>query len=273
MEVLQYNYDNLKIETEKGVNKPMSEHDAALQEFISTGIHRTKVASMIYSINQNNKKGIGFTGGNSSGVILKPCSGKEDLETHFVSESEKVNTASCLEPEASSSKVMTKSKPENQKTKVMNNSKSKVLELQILKRSEPNKQVLKKTESESQKPRFQRQKAVNAMSQSKTKGSEPKVWKKTRQNNFRQKTQRKFKTHWTNPRGPTKIWVPKTDIVDVAGVSKRKRKAEVLVPGLRLLATHDGRQVFVPNPNHERGRNCGIWRKPNWQDHWFWYDR
>jgi len=108
MEVLQYNYNNLKIETEKGVNKPMSEHDAALQEFINTGIDRTKVASMIYSINQNNKKGIGFTGGNSSEVILKPCSGKEDLKTHFVSESEKVNTASCSDPETSSSKVMTK---------------------------------------------------------------------------------------------------------------------------------------------------------------------
>jgi len=136
---------------------------------------------------------------------------------------------------------MKKSKPENQKTKVMNNSKSKAPELQILKRSEPNKQVLKKTESESQKPRFQRQEAVNAKSQSKTKGSEPKVWKKTRQNNFRQKTQRKFKTPWINPRGPTKIWVPKTGIVDVAGVSKRKRKAEVLVRGQWLLATHDGR--------------------------------
>ena len=57
------------------------------------------------------------------------------------------------------------------------------------------------------------------------------VWKKTKQNNFRQKTQRKFKIPWTNPRGPTKIWVPKTDIVDVTGVSNRKRKAEVLVPG------------------------------------------
>jgi len=123
MEVLQYKYNNLKIETEKGVDKPMSEHDAALQEFINTRIDRTKVASMIYSINQNNKKGIGFTGGNSSGVILKPCSGKEELNTHFVSESEKINTASCSEPEASSSKAMTKSKPENQETKVMNNSK------------------------------------------------------------------------------------------------------------------------------------------------------
>jgi len=158
---------------------------------------------MIYSINQNNKKGIGFTGGNSGGVILKPCSDKEELKIHFVSESEKVNTASCAEPEASSSKVMTKSKPENLKTKVMNNSKSKAPKLQILKRSEPNKQVLKKTESEIQKPRFTRKKVVCAKSQSKTNGSEPEVWKKTRQDNFRQRTQIKFKTPWTNPRGPT----------------------------------------------------------------------
>ena len=97
MDVLQYEYNNLKIESEKGVNKPMSQHDAALQEFINTGIDRTKVASMIYSINQNNKKGIGFTRGNSSEVILKPCSDKENLKTHFVSESEKVNIASCSE--------------------------------------------------------------------------------------------------------------------------------------------------------------------------------
>ena len=95
MDVLQYKYNNLKIESEKGVNKPMSKHDVALLEFINTGIDRTKVASMIYSINLNNKKGIGFTGGNSSGVILKPCSNKEELKTRFVSESEKVNIASC----------------------------------------------------------------------------------------------------------------------------------------------------------------------------------
>jgi len=132
LDVLQYEYKNLKIVTEKGYNKPLSEHDAALQEFITTVIDRTKVASMIYSINQNNKKGIGFTGDNSGGVILKPCSDKEELKIHFVSESEKVNTTSCSEPEASSSKVITKSKPENQETKVMNSSESKAPKLQIL---------------------------------------------------------------------------------------------------------------------------------------------
>jgi len=74
---------------------------------------------MIYSINQNNKKGIGFIKGNSGGVILKPCSDKDELKIHFVSEFEegigfiKGNTASYSEPEASSSKEMTKSKPEN----------------------------------------------------------------------------------------------------------------------------------------------------------------
>ena len=150
LEILQYKYNNLEIVIEKGVNKPMSEHDAALHEFINTGIDRTKVASMIYSINQNNKKGIGFIGGNSSEVILKPCSGKEELKTHFVSESENVNTTSCSEPEASRSKEMTKSTPKNQETKVMNNSESKAPELQILKRSEPIKQVLKRIESEIQ---------------------------------------------------------------------------------------------------------------------------
>ena len=200
-------------------------------------------------------------------MILKPCSDKtkEGLKTHFVSESEKVKTASHSEPKASSSKVMTKSKPENQNTKVMNNSKQKAPKLQILKRSEPNKQVLKKTESETQKPRFQRKEAVFAKSHSKTIDFEPGVWKKTKQDNFRKKTQRNFKTPRTNPRGPMKIWVTKSDIVDVAGVSKRKRKTEVLVPGQWLLATHDERKVYVPNPDHERGRNCGIWRKPNWQ--------
>ena len=78
---------------------------------------------------------------------------KEGLKTHFVSESGKTSHS---ESKSLNSKELTKSKPENQKTKVMNDSKSKAPTLQILKRSKPNKQVLKKTESETQKPRFQR---------------------------------------------------------------------------------------------------------------------
>ena len=36
LDILQYEYNNLKIVTKKGDNKPMYEHDAALQEFITT---------------------------------------------------------------------------------------------------------------------------------------------------------------------------------------------------------------------------------------------
>ena len=36
LEILQYKYNNLEIVIEKGVNKPMCEHDAALHEFINT---------------------------------------------------------------------------------------------------------------------------------------------------------------------------------------------------------------------------------------------
>jgi len=66
---------------------------------------------------------------------------------------------------------VTLSEPKNQVTKVINNSESKAQELQILKRSEPIKKVLKKTESEIQKPRIQKKKAVSAKSESMTKGS------------------------------------------------------------------------------------------------------
>ena len=141
MDALKQENNDLKTMTKKGDNKTLSEQDAALQEFINTGIDRTKVASMIYSINQNNKKGIGFIGGNSSEVNLKPCSDniREGLKTHFVSESEK---ASHSESKSLNSEELTKSKPKNHKTMVTNDSKSKAPTLQILKRSEPIKQVL-----------------------------------------------------------------------------------------------------------------------------------
>jgi len=47
--------------TYKWSKKPLSEKAIALQEFIVTGIDGSKVASTIYSIYQNNGRGIGFT--------------------------------------------------------------------------------------------------------------------------------------------------------------------------------------------------------------------
>ena len=86
--------------------------------------------------------------------------------------------------------------------------------------------------------------------------------------NFKHKAQKKkSKTFSTNPKGPIKIWAPKSEILDVVGLLKRNGKTEVMVPGQWLLKAHDRRRVYVPNPINEKGRNCGIWRKPEWQDH------
>ena len=101
----------------------------------------------------------------------------------------------------------------------------------------------------------------------------PKVLNKAELGGFNHNSLKKKRPARTNPRGPIKIWVPKNEIVYVAGVSKRKDKATFLVPGQWLLSSYDRRQVYVPNPEHARGRLCGFWRKPEREDSWYWYDR
>ena len=46
---------------EKFNGKSLSKHEIALEDFIISGIDRSKVASMIYNIYKNNGKGIGFS--------------------------------------------------------------------------------------------------------------------------------------------------------------------------------------------------------------------
>jgi len=46
---------------EKCNGKPLSNHEIALEDFIMSGIDRSRVASMIYNIYKNNGKGIGFS--------------------------------------------------------------------------------------------------------------------------------------------------------------------------------------------------------------------
>jgi len=46
---------------EKCNGKSLSKHEISLEDFIISGINRSKVASMIYSIYKNNGKGIGFS--------------------------------------------------------------------------------------------------------------------------------------------------------------------------------------------------------------------
>jgi len=58
-------------------------------------------------------------------------------------------------------------------------------------------------------------------------------------------------------------------IVNAADMPKRKRKAQVMVPGQWMLKAHDRREIYVPHPRNEGRRKCEVWRQPIWQDHWY----
>jgi len=60
-----------------------------------------------------------------------------------------------------------------------------------------------------------------------------------------------------------------SEILDAADMPKSKERSQVMVHGQWILTTNDMRKFYVPNPNNERGRNCGIWWKLEWQDHWY----
>jgi len=58
---------------EKCDGKPISKHEIALEDFLISGIDRSKIASMIYSIYKNNGKGIGFSKGKPNEISLTAC--------------------------------------------------------------------------------------------------------------------------------------------------------------------------------------------------------
>jgi len=68
----------------------------------------------------------------------------------------------------------------------------------------------------------------------------------------------KSKTSNTNLKGPIKQWLPKSEIVDTAEMSKCKGKAKIMVSGQWLLKTHDRREVNVRPPHNERKRKCEV---------------
>ena len=152
----------------------------------------------------------------------------------------------------------------------MINSDSKTSKIKILKRSELVPQSLLKPESGILKSKSQKNKIVDASCESKPKGSKPKVLVNQKLSNSHHKVQEvKSKTSSINLKGPIKQWVPKSEIVNTADMSKSKGKAKIMVPRQRLLKTYDRREVYVPHPHNERMRKCEIWRQPIWQDHWY----
>jgi len=257
---------------EKCSEKPLSKHEIALEDFIMSGIDRSKVASMIYIIYRNNGKGIGFSEGNPNEISLKACCEciKKLLKTFFVPECAKFETVVQSEPEASCSKAKNTSKPKSSKPKAMTNSDSKTSEIKILKRSEFVPQSLLNPESSILKSKFQKKKTVIASWESKPKGAKPKVLVNQNLPNSQHKVQEvKSKTTSTNLKGPIKQWVPKSEIVNTTVMSKSKGKTKIIVPRQRLLKTYDRREVYVRHPHNERMRKCENLRHPIWQDHWY----
>jgi len=149
---------------EKCDGKPLSKHEIALEDFIISGIDKSKVAYMIYNIYKNNGKRIGFSQGKPNEISLKACCEciKEGLKTFFVPEGAKSEIVTHSELEASSSTTKNISKSKNTKPKVMTNFDSNSPKIKILKRSEHVPQSLMYLESGILKPKFKRKKKVVA---------------------------------------------------------------------------------------------------------------
>ena len=48
-------------------------------------------------------------------------------------------------------------------------------------------------------------------------------------------------------------------------------KARVMIHAQWMVTTYDRGKSYVPNPNSEIGRKCGIWKKPEKVDDYYWY--
>ncbi|KEH41628.1 hypothetical protein MTR_1g052980 [Medicago truncatula] len=152
----------------------------------------------------------------------------------------------------------------------MTKSNPKTTKIKILKRSEPVPQSLIKPESGILKSKGHKNKTVTASEKIIPKGVKPKVLNDQRLLSIQPKVQgRKSKTSRTNSKGPTKIWVPKSELINTAGVPKGKREIKVLVPRQRVFKAYDRRESFVPHLYHERWRISEVCWQPNWKYHWY----
>ena len=136
-------------------NEIIYKYEEAFQQFLKNGINRSIMASMIYGVGQNNKRGIGYD-----------------------SDSDKTSTSNQLKSPFSYHYTHT-----------------------------------------------QEQKFKNAR--------RPKVIRNSGK---------------TNLKGPKRFWVPKDKIIYVADILCSKVQTPVMVPGLWMLATYDGKKVYVPKP-------------------------
>jgi len=81
------------------------------------------------------------------------------------------------------------------------------------------------------KSKAQKNKTIVASWKPKPNGVKHEVSVNQKHSNLKHKVQEvKSKSSSTNPKGPTKQWVPKSKIVNAVDMPKGKRKAQVMVP-------------------------------------------
>ena len=134
-------------------NTMIYEYEKSFQKFLKNGIERSRMASMIYGVSQNNRRGIGYDP--SEDKTSTNDQPKSPFSYHYThTQAQRFNNA--------------------RKPKVLRNS-----------------------------------------------------WK-------------------TNHKGPKRFWVPKDKIVYIADILCSRVKTPIMVLGLWMLTTHDGKKVYVP---------------------------
>ncbi|XP_058748093.1 uncharacterized protein LOC131620924 [Vicia villosa] len=161
-------------------NNILKEYDLSFKKFLSRGIARSLLASMIYGVNGNKRKGIGFEG--EIPYKLEPVN-----------------------------EMIIKYKPLYEKFKYGHSH-----------------DIKHTSHSKSFHITHTKKHAVAHSGKSYVKSQ------------FNQNMRR------TNPKGPKRMWVPKDKIIPVADLLHSTKDKHVMVPGLWVLTSHDGKKVYIP---------------------------
>ncbi|XP_050888860.1 uncharacterized protein LOC127094028 [Lathyrus oleraceus] len=144
-------------------NKNLNEHEIDLQDFIMTGIERTKLAYIIYGVSKSKGKDMSYNENKAKAQLIKtpnasPSSNSQtDLKTYFVPASDKGKSLNKSKPKMVESKVLNKLTPNMSKSKVVKDSEPNIQKLKVLKRPEPKNsksKVLKRVESKNYGPKI-----------------------------------------------------------------------------------------------------------------------
>ncbi|KAK2423877.1 gag-protease polyprotein [Trifolium repens] len=266
--------------------KPHDEYELSLQEFLYHNIDKTRMSSIIHGglSNYHKRQGLGSLTssgieglgsltssgvGKSKNIVCLSKSPSEAYSNFTKGRAEPLNvsdTLVSLEPQDKASKDNSSSEPKSSKTQVPLTSVSMSTQVKAIRVPKP----VDKRGTSTSKANL----VTGSLTHSKGKSQrqhKPKLFSKgsvdSRSSEYSKK---KNKIHRTNQNGPIRVWVPKSEIVYIAGMHPKKKR-KLMVSGLWLLTSHDRRQALIPHPESARGMNSRVWWQPEGKDHWYRY--